>query len=80
VRYKTYLFVCLVLIFLIFGSVFGFILTAKVCCCPGWFLERIVVLPEIICWGGHYLVSSGNQVAIWGKASSRAQRIQMLIR
>jgi hypothetical protein len=73
-RHKTYLFVCLVPISLIFGPVFGFILTAP----------HSAAVPagssKLVCLGRRYLVSSGNQVAIWGKASSRAQRIQILIR
>jgi hypothetical protein len=45
-RYKTDLFGFLVPGFLIVSPIFGFILAAEGCCCPGRSLERTIVLPE----------------------------------
>jgi hypothetical protein len=74
------LFACLMPIFLVIKPVFGFILTAKDCCCPGRFLERTIVLPETISLGRYYPRRPGSKVAIGGKSISKMTQTQMAIR
>ncbi|MGB6873193.1 MAG: hypothetical protein WBE46_03465 [Dehalococcoidia bacterium] len=64
----------------IVSPVFGFILTAKGCCCPGRFLERTIVLPETMCLCKHYPIRPGRKRAICGKSSSRIAQIHRAIR